>query len=55
MTKEAEAPTISVIPDDTIDMDKGYYHGVYVLLNLTNKKVVDRRDYQEEMEADKYE
>ena len=48
-------PIISVIPDETIYLYKGYYHGVYVLLNLTNKKVVDRRDYQEEMEADKYE
>ena len=34
VTKEAEAPTISVIPDDTIDMDKGYYHGVYVLIHF---------------------
>ena len=34
---------ISAIPDETVDLEKGYYHGVYVLLHLkkwydTNKK-----------------
>ena len=34
MIKESELPTISVMPDENIDLDKGYYHGVYVLLYL---------------------
>ena len=29
-TKESDVPTVSAIPDDIIDLDKGYYHGVYV-------------------------
>ena len=36
-TKEAEGPTISVITDETIDSDKGYYHGVYFLLHFNKK------------------
>ena len=31
VTKEAEVPMIYVIPDETTDMDKGYYHFVCVL------------------------
>ena len=31
-TEEAKAPTIYVVAVETIDLDKGYYHGVYVLL-----------------------
>ena len=33
-TKEAEVPTISSIPDDTVDLDNQYYHGFYVLLKF---------------------
>ena len=32
--QEPEVPMISVIPDNTVDSDKGCYHGVYVMLNL---------------------
>ena len=28
VTEEAEVPTISVIHDETIDLEKGHYHGV---------------------------
>ena len=30
--EEYKVPTISVIPVETVDLDKGYYHGVYMLL-----------------------
>ena len=33
-TKEVEVPTIFTIPDDTVDLDEWYYHGVYVLLKF---------------------
>ena len=31
-TKQAEAPTFYMMPDEKVDLDKLYYHGVYVLL-----------------------
>ena len=34
VTEEPEWTTISVMPDDTIGLEKGYYHGVYVLINF---------------------
>ena len=46
LTKEAEMPILSVIPDDTIDLDKGYYHFVYVLLHFNNEEGVDRQEDQ---------
>ena len=39
-TKEAELPTIYMIPDGTVDLDKWYYHGVYVLLKFKNVVVL---------------
>ena len=41
MNKEAEVVKISVMPNETIDLDKGYYHGVYVLLYFNNDVGVD--------------
>ena len=34
MTEEANMPTISVTPDETIDLEKEYYHGVYGFINF---------------------
>ena len=34
VTREAEMPIISVIYDNTIDLEKGYYHGFYFLINF---------------------
>ena len=34
VTEEAKMPIISVTPDETIDLKKGYYHGVYILLHF---------------------
>ena len=30
MDEEPKVTTISVIPDETVDLEKGYYHGVYI-------------------------
>ena len=36
MNKESELPTISEITDDTVYLERVYYHGVYVLLHFNN-------------------
>ena len=51
MIKEYEVPTISMIPDDTVDFQKRYYHGVYILLQCNKQDVVDTNQDQIEMEA----
>ena len=43
VTEEDELPNISVINDETIYLEKGYYHGVYVLLQFNNKVHVDSK------------
>ena len=40
-----------MIPDKAVDLDKGYYHGVYVLLNFNKEGNVDRKDEEAYMEA----
>ena len=44
MTEEANMPTISVTPDETIDLEKVYYHGVYVLLQFNKEYGVNRKE-----------
>ena len=39
-------PTIDVIPDDIIDLDKGYYHSVYAVLHFKKGGGVDSKEYQ---------
>ena len=51
VTEEDEVPTIYEIPDETIDLEKGYYHGVYILLQCNKQDVVDTNQDQIEMEA----
>ena len=34
MTEESEVPTISAIPNETIYLEKIYYHSVYVMFNF---------------------
>ena len=34
VTEEYDVTKISVIPDETVDFEKGYYHGVYVLIDF---------------------
>ena len=50
--KEAEVKNISQIPDDEVDLENGYYHGVYGLLQFIRKGVVDRNEEQIDIEAD---
>ena len=51
MTKESKVPTISVIPDNKIDLQKVYHHGVYVLPQFTNYCVVNMKQDQVDIEA----
>ena len=39
---EHDVPTIPVIPDETVPLEKGYYHGVHVVLNFHKDDGVDR-------------
>ena len=32
--EEPEVPTITEIPEEQVTSEKGYYHGVYVILNF---------------------
>ena len=52
VTEEAKVPTISVIPDETVDIEKGYYNGVYVLLQFNKEDGVNRRGAQVDRETD---
>ena len=36
VTEEVGVPMISAIPDETVNLGKGYYHGVYVLPTFNN-------------------
>ena len=44
--------TIAVIPDNTVDLEKGLYNGVYVMKYFTKEGVVDRKEEQVEMVPD---
>ena len=39
-------------PDKTVDLEKGYYHGFYFLLNFKNEDGVNRKQYPAEIQAD---
>ena len=39
--EEPKVPTIPDIPEDKVTSDKGYYHGVYVLLYFNKDGGVD--------------
>ena len=41
--KEPEATTIPVIPDETVPSEKGYYHGVHVVLYFYKEDGVDSK------------
>ena len=43
MTEEAKVPVISVISDWKIYFEKGYHHGVYILLYFNKDDVVDSK------------
>ena len=43
---------IYAIPDDTVDLEKVYYHSFYVLLNFNKEYVVDIKDNYIYMKSD---
>ena len=49
--KEAEVPAIYVIPDGAVDLDKGFYHGVYFLLQFNKDCGVNIKEDQAETES----
>ena len=51
--EESEVPTIDVIPANTIDSEKIFYHGVYVMKH-TKDDCVNRKDDQVDMDPDPY-
>ena len=43
---------ISLIPYETVPLEKGYYHGVHGLINFNKEGGVDRKYYQADVEPD---
>ena len=41
-----------MIPDETVPLEKGHYHGIHMLLNLNKEDGVDRKEYQADVEPD---
>ena len=52
MYQEPEVPTISVIPDNTVDSEKGWYHGVYAMQYFTKDNGFNRKQEQVDMNPD---
>ena len=50
MNEEAEVPMISVIPDESVNLEKGYYNSVYVMLNFNKEGCVDNKEEQADMD-----
>ena len=42
-TKKDELTKVSMIPDKTVDLEKGYYHVIYVLLHFVMEDDTDRK------------
>ena len=43
---------VPVIQDETIDLDKGYYNGIYILPKFCIYYIANRKEDQSYMEAD---
>ena len=52
MDEESEVPIISVMPDDTVDLEKVFCHGFYAMQNFTNMDVVGGKYDQSDMYLD---
>ena len=50
MEEKPEVPIISEIPEEKLTSEKGYYHGVYVILNFNKEGSVDSEEEQEDAE-----
>ena len=46
MEKEPKVSTIPEIPDKKFPSEKGYYHGIHVVINFHKKDGVDSREDQ---------
>ena len=42
-------PTITEIPEEKVNSDKGYYHGVYFVIHLNKEEIVDRKEIQSDV------
>ena len=50
MNGKAKVPTISVIPDESIDFGKVYYHCVYFMLNFNKDGGFDSKGDEADMD-----
>ena len=42
--EEPDVTTIPEIPEEHVNSEKGYYHGVYVIINFNKEDGVDRKE-----------
>ena len=45
-------PRISVVPDETVTLKKGYYCGIHIFLNFKREDVPYRKEEQADMNTD---
>ena len=50
--EDPEVPIIPEIPEEQVTLEKGYYHGVYVILHFNKDDVVGRKEDQADVEQD---
>ena len=50
--KEPEVSEISEIPEERVELEKGYHHCVYVMLRFKNEVGVDSKEEQVDMDDD---
>ena len=48
--EEPEEPTIHKIPDEKVTSEKGYYNGVYVIIQLNKEDSVDMKEENADMD-----
>ena len=51
-TKEAEVPIVLTKPKEAVDLDKGYYHGIYVFLEFNKDDEIYKKEEDKDMEDD---
>ena len=57
MNKESNMPMIYTKPEDKIDLEKRYYHGIYILIKFNNilASIVKCRSGRKETDPDQEE
>ena len=55
MKEKLKVPTVAVIPDETVPLYNGYYHGVHVLINFNKNNSAYRKYYHAGVEPDTHE